>query len=252
MRSTVLIIDDEPGAATELGAFVELEGWGAVTARGGGEALDLLRHRGDIGLVITDLFMDGMSGFDVIQKARAMLSKPPAFVVATSYPAYDLAVRAIHNSVLDFLKKPTAPETLIATLDRAVALGYLAPRDAQLLPDSPVSRAIADLVQVRRAIRDTLVGDLGTELSLDILLSLADAESRGEDLSVSALAAAAALPKTSVLRHLTDLETAGLVRRDSTPSDRRVTRLRLTAEGRERVAIVAERVAERPQAAVRA
>lgn len=86
----VLLVDDEVENLLELAPV--LEHWGLrVTAAGdGAEALETLAEDSDFDLVLMDIMMPGMGGFDVIARmqARAQLSKVP--VVALITPADQL------------------------------------------------------------------------------------------------------------------------------------------------------------------
>ncbi|MCC6736984.1 MAG: response regulator [Bauldia sp.] len=247
MRSTVLVVDDDVTAAEELGDMVSLAGWNAEAATGAEEALERLGARPDIGVVITDLFMTGPSGFDLIQRSRRALAEPPAFVIVTAHPAYDLAVRAIHNEVVDFVEKPVSGPALRAALSRAAASGHLqSPSSGGTGALRDVAgRTVADFIRLREHVRKTLTEDLSVDPCLDILLHAADAEYKGKVLSVSSACSASGVPTTTALRRIADLEEAGLIKREASATDRRLSLLRLTEAGRSRIADIARRYGSR-------
>jgi two-component system, LytTR family, response regulator len=111
-----LIVDDEPVARQvlrdELGTFEDVEILGE--AANGVEALsEIARLRPD--LVLLDLEMPGMSGFDVIQ--RLPETALPVVVIVTAYDRH--AIRAFEAGALDYLLKPVKRERLEKALERA-------------------------------------------------------------------------------------------------------------------------------------
>ncbi|HUB77634.1 MAG TPA: response regulator [Bryobacteraceae bacterium] len=114
-----LIVDDEPVARRvlrdELGAFADIEIAGE--AANGQEALqEIARLKPD--LVLLDLQMPGIGGFDVIRHLPE--GALPVVVIVTAYDQH--AIRAFEAGALDYLLKPVSRERLEKTLDRVRAL----------------------------------------------------------------------------------------------------------------------------------
>jgi DNA-binding LytR/AlgR family response regulator len=111
-----LIVDDEPIARQVLRE--ELESFDDVAVAGeassGEEALaQIARLQPD--LVLLDLQMPGLSGFDVIH--RLPPGALPAIVIVTAYDQH--AIRAFEAGALDYLLKPVGRERLEKSLNRA-------------------------------------------------------------------------------------------------------------------------------------
>ena len=71
-KSTVLVVEDEKDSREALWEWLELEGYRVETAVNGREALDALNASGDrICIVLLDLFMPVMDGWQVIDQLRA-------------------------------------------------------------------------------------------------------------------------------------------------------------------------------------
>jgi len=71
-RSTILVVEDEADSRETLREILELEGYKVRTAVNGREALDTLDAIGDqICIVLLDLFMPVMDGWQVINELRA-------------------------------------------------------------------------------------------------------------------------------------------------------------------------------------
>ena len=110
-----LIVDDEPIARQVLRE--ELDGFDDVTVAGeassGEEALaQIARFHPD--LVLLDLQMPGLGGFEVIH--RLPPGAQPAIVIVTAYDQH--AIRAFEAGALDYLLKPVGRERLEKALDR--------------------------------------------------------------------------------------------------------------------------------------
>jgi DNA-binding LytR/AlgR family response regulator len=114
-----MIVDDEPIARQilreELAGFSDVEVCGE--APNGIDALAMIpRLKPD--LVLLDLQMPGLGGFDVIQ--RLPREALPFVVIVTAYDQH--AVRAFDAGALDYLLKPVSRERLEKTLERARSL----------------------------------------------------------------------------------------------------------------------------------
>jgi DNA-binding LytR/AlgR family response regulator len=114
-----LIVDDEPVARQvlrdELGSIADVDIVGE--AENGADALtEIGRLRPD--LVLLDLQMPGLSGFDVI--GRMPEDALPVVIIVTAYDQH--AIRAFEAGALDYLLKPVSRERLDKALDRARAL----------------------------------------------------------------------------------------------------------------------------------
>ena len=66
---SVLVVDDDPDTLTATADAVECVGYAAVVASSGEDALRVLGERDDIGLVLMDVQMPGLTGIEVLEKA---------------------------------------------------------------------------------------------------------------------------------------------------------------------------------------
>ncbi len=126
----VLIVDDEPVARRvlrdELETFPYIEVIGE--AEDGEKALaEIGRSQPD--LVLLDLQMPGIGGFDVIR--RLPEDRLPVVIIVTAYNEH--AIRAFDAGALDYLLKPVSRERLERALDRARALQGKKPEVAESL-----------------------------------------------------------------------------------------------------------------------
>jgi DNA-binding LytR/AlgR family response regulator len=117
MPLKTLIVDDEPIAREVLREELELiDGVEVIgEADNGAKALDqIARHRPD--LVLLDLQMPAMSGFEVVSGIRRG-SHMPVIVIVTAYDSY--AVKAFEAGAIDYLLKPVGQERLRQAVERA-------------------------------------------------------------------------------------------------------------------------------------
>lgn len=77
---TILIVDDERAIASMLADYFSMEGYRTVTATSGEEALD--RASGEIDVVLLDVNMPGMDGFEVCRRLREHMACPIIFLTA--------------------------------------------------------------------------------------------------------------------------------------------------------------------------
>jgi two-component system, LytTR family, response regulator len=119
MRLKVLVVDDEPLAREGLKLLLGRQPLvqSVTDARNGREAIALIRdQRPD--LVLLDVQMPGMSGFDVIRKLGVRRS--PAVIFVTAYDQY--ALQAFESHAIDYLLKPFDRRRLRQAIERAARL----------------------------------------------------------------------------------------------------------------------------------
>ena len=112
----VLVVEDDREQRETLCAMLDLEGFQHVEAANGREALDYLNESGAPCLVLLDLEMPVMNGFDfrVRQLADARLAGIPVVIVT----ANDRGLDARFPGVAGFLWKPLEFRKLAVVLDR--------------------------------------------------------------------------------------------------------------------------------------
>jgi class 3 adenylate cyclase/DNA-binding response OmpR family regulator len=115
----VLVVDD----SREMREFViqcilEPNGFEALEAADGAEAVRKAL-KGDMDLVLLDLEMPKMSGFEVLDALRARRSEVPV-VLMTSHGSEAIAVEVFRKGVRDYVIKPFTAEEMLAAIERAV------------------------------------------------------------------------------------------------------------------------------------
>ena len=118
---TVLVVDDEPLARDRLrDLLAQRHDVTVVGASASGDAAvrDIARFKPEI--VLLDVQMPGMDGFDVVEALADTLddSRMPFIVFVTAYEEY--AVRAFEVSAVDYLRKPVSRARLDQAVSRAI------------------------------------------------------------------------------------------------------------------------------------
>ncbi len=113
----ILIVDDEPIARQilreELESIADVEIAGE--AEDGPLALDFIAQRAP-DLVLLDLQMPGMGGFEVVRRLKHM-AQAPVIVIVTAYDQF--AIQAFEAGAIDYLLKPVGRERLAEAVERA-------------------------------------------------------------------------------------------------------------------------------------
>ena len=115
---SVLIVDDDASLLGFLAFFFEDKGFEVHTARDGVEAIDLARrHRPPV--IITDLMMGQMHGFELIRQVRADPALGGAIVIAMSAKAYKSDQDRVRTlGATDYVVKPFQIEELFELVQR--------------------------------------------------------------------------------------------------------------------------------------
>ena len=115
--SRVLVVDDEGSLRKALRTSLAASGFSAEMARSGDEALDAIRQQA-FDLVLLDINMPGISGFDACQRIRK-LAPQMGIVMVTVRDSEEDKVRALESGADDYVTKPFRLRELTARL-RAV------------------------------------------------------------------------------------------------------------------------------------
>ena len=110
----ILLVDDEERIINFLRAKLKISGYDVLVATNGPEALEQFRaHEPD--LVVLDLVMPRMDGFEVLKELRSFSSVP---VIILSAKKADVdKIKGLHLGADDYLPKPFNPDELLARIE---------------------------------------------------------------------------------------------------------------------------------------
>jgi CheY-like chemotaxis protein len=109
MAKNILIIDDEELISKSLLKLLNSQGYAAIVAKSGKEALEEVKKI-DFDLVISDVRMPEMDGIETIKQIRTCLEKankkPIPEILITGYADMDKYESGIDLGIMDYLYKP--------------------------------------------------------------------------------------------------------------------------------------------------
>ncbi len=120
-RAAVVYVDDEPINLKVFEASFKMR-FNVVTCLGGTAALEVLRHRSDIGVLITDQRMPVMSGVELLEKVREEFPDIQRMII-TAYSDMQAVVASVNRGqVSRYFVKPWVREELSAALEGALKI----------------------------------------------------------------------------------------------------------------------------------
>jgi two-component system phosphate regulon response regulator PhoB len=180
----VLVVDDEPDIAALVAYHLAKAGYRVATAATGAEAVEAAAGQGPA-LVVLDLMLPDMSGFDVLERLRAAEgTREVAVLMLTARRDEADRIRGLALGADDYLTKPFSPTELVLRVGailRRVHAAHPASRDA--------SRNVPDVLEVGplridRAAYRVAVNGAEVELTpteYKLLLLLAERRGRLQD-----------------------------------------------------------------------
>ncbi|HVL28590.1 MAG TPA: response regulator transcription factor [Acidimicrobiales bacterium] len=178
MGANILLVEDDNRIRRSLALFLEDEGNAVDEAESAEDALELLRdHEADV--VVVDLMLPGMDGFELCRQLRATSSVPILILTARS-DSHDV-VAGLEAGADDYVVKPVVGKELSARLRallRRVARaddppGRLAFGNVELYPDAGVVRVGGEEVTLTKTefrLLCELAQHPGRVLSREVLL----------------------------------------------------------------------------------
>lgn len=113
-RAQILVVDDDDKIISLLRRSLAFEGYAVATAKSGKEALDTLLER-DIDLLVLDIMMPEVDGFEVCSRVRESGSSIPILMLTAKDEVTD-RVRGLDLGADDYMVKPFALEELLARI----------------------------------------------------------------------------------------------------------------------------------------
>ncbi len=121
MPEKILVVDDDVDTLRLVGLMLQRQGYQIVAASNGSQALSLAPTETP-DLIILDLMMPDMDGYEVTRRLRAMPNtKDTPIIMFTAKSQVDDKVTGFEAGVDDYLTKPTQPRELIAHVKAILA-----------------------------------------------------------------------------------------------------------------------------------
>ena len=176
----ILVVEDNADTAALLRDLLEAEGYDVETVMTGEAAFDALAVTPDIDLMVLDLMLPGMSGYEVIERLRGQpdLAELPILVLSALGSA-SARVRGLREGADDYMTKPFLPEEILARARTLVTRRLLARRTAELEALGRIAQA-ALTAQSPDALLARLAEIVATVFAADVAVVYMVDEPRGE------------------------------------------------------------------------
>ena len=134
----VLIVEDEPAIADIQRLYLTREGYDVVVATTGEDALDLVRARRPVAVVL-DVGLPGIDGVEVLRRLRSDGDNTPVLVVTARDEEVD-RVLGLEMGADDYVTKPFSPRELVARVRAVLRRGQRSERTDELAAGTVVMR----------------------------------------------------------------------------------------------------------------
>ena len=117
-KPKILVVDDEKVIREGCREVLTLDGFEVVLAENGEQGLGMI-EKVHFDVVLLDLMMPGLSGFDVLSHVKA-LHPDTSIIVITGYATVEHSIEAMKNGAFDFIPKPFSPDQLRVVVSKAI------------------------------------------------------------------------------------------------------------------------------------
>ncbi len=161
----ILIVDDEPVNRRVLENHLSMAGYNIIEANNGKEALKLIGEETDFSMILLDIMMPGMSGYEVCEKIREHYSTSdlPIILLTAKNTVNDL-VTGFNSGANDYLTKPFSKGELLSRLKTHLNLNTIHRATSRFVPSEFVKSV------GKESITDIKLGD-HTEKNVTVLFS---------------------------------------------------------------------------------
>lgn len=115
----IAIVDDDPLVRDSIDSLVRSEGLATAMFAGGSDLLDYDKAA-DVGCIVTDLNMPGMTGLELQEKIVKIGWRVP-IIFMTAFPTPEAQAQAMAAGAMRFLTKPVDPDELLDAIGQAIA-----------------------------------------------------------------------------------------------------------------------------------
>lgn len=117
-KPKILVIDDEKVIREGCREVLTPEGFEVIQADNGDLGLKMIEES-HFDIILLDLMMPGLSGFDVLSHVKS-LHPDTSIIVITGYATIENSIEAMKKGAFDFIPKPFSPEQLRVVVGKAI------------------------------------------------------------------------------------------------------------------------------------
>lgn len=150
----ILIVDDEISIIESLQGIIQDEGYQALCASSGEEALQVIEQE-QVDLVLMDVWMPGIDGIETMRRLKEINPHLPVIMIS-GHANIDTAVQATKMGAYDFIEKPPGYDKIVLSIKNALHLSQLEKENSilrqktegkpNLTGSSPAIMAVKDLI----------------------------------------------------------------------------------------------------------
>ena len=151
---SILVVEDDAAMRELLTEELSDAGFTVQAAGSATAGLEVARS-GKFDLVVTDLRMPEMDGFDLIRGVMA-LPEPPHVVMITAFGSIETAIRAVKLGAYDYITKPFEIEELMLVADKALGERSLRNKVARLQREVEDKFGLGSIIAKSQSMRDVV------------------------------------------------------------------------------------------------
>ena len=170
--TTILIVDDDKLTRQTLSLALE-DHYETVTAKDGKAALELLKTR-EIDLVLSDLFMPGMNGIELLEQINLLTEKPPVIFI-TGQGSVETAVQAMKIGAYDYVTKPINIDRLTLLIEKTLENKRL--KEENIILKKKIEETYPDLSMIGNSTPMQKINDLARQVAATTATVLIEGES---------------------------------------------------------------------------
>jgi two-component system response regulator PilR (NtrC family) len=144
MKTRILVVDDERSMREMLSILLEREGYDAVEAKNGQEALQLF-ETSLFDLVISDIQMPGMNGIELLARVKQLAPEVPVLMI-TAFATAEQAVDAIKLGAFHYFTKPFNNDEIRALVRNALEKRDLKQENTLLKQDAQAKDGFCGII----------------------------------------------------------------------------------------------------------
>lgn len=171
----ILIVDDEPINLQVLVNILSLQNYAITKASNGQEALALIEQKFKPDIILLDVMMPKMTGYEVTKKLRERFSATelPILLLTAKTQVQDIVI-GLNSGANDYLNKPVAKDELLARLRTQINICSLRAENMRLATEIEITRKLQQMILPKES-------ELSEISGLDIAGFMEPAEKVGGD-----------------------------------------------------------------------
>jgi two-component system phosphate regulon sensor histidine kinase PhoR len=118
LKTKILVIDDEKIIRNGCNEVLTQDGYDVILAENGELGLEMI-EKAHFDVILLDLMMPGLSGFDVLSHVKA-LHPDTSIIIITGYATIENSIEAMKKGAFDFIPKPFSPDQLRVVVGKAI------------------------------------------------------------------------------------------------------------------------------------